>query len=127
MFEGRIVGSAPKVAQCPTSVRNEKTYEYISMNPNQNHESLDSTRTISYLEVAIQADELGRTGPTSGRTKIRHSQIWHGFFLANKITARPDTNSRRTGSNCLIKQKNWRAGSSHTGPSLIWPSFFIPI
>ena len=31
LFEGRIVGCVPKVPQCPTSVRNRKAYEYISM------------------------------------------------------------------------------------------------
>ena len=33
-FEGRIVGCVPKVPQCPISVRNEKAYEYISMDNN---------------------------------------------------------------------------------------------
>ena len=32
LFEGRIVGCVPKVPQCPTLVRNEKAYGYISMN-----------------------------------------------------------------------------------------------
>ena len=32
LFDRRIVGSVPKVSQCPTLVRNVKAYEYISMN-----------------------------------------------------------------------------------------------
>ena len=31
LFDERIVGCAPKVSQCPTLVRNEKTYDYISI------------------------------------------------------------------------------------------------
>ena len=31
-FDGRIVGYVSKVPQCPTSVKNEKAYEYRSMN-----------------------------------------------------------------------------------------------
>ena len=31
LFEGRLLSVYPKVSQCPTSVRNEKTYEYIIM------------------------------------------------------------------------------------------------
>ena len=31
LLEGRIIGCAPKVLQCPTSVKNGKTYKYISM------------------------------------------------------------------------------------------------
>ena len=31
LFERRIIGCVPKVSQCPTLVRNGKTYEYISM------------------------------------------------------------------------------------------------
>ena len=31
LFNGRIVGCTPKVSICPTSIMNEKSYEYINM------------------------------------------------------------------------------------------------